>query len=76
MRKMANEMQVICITHLPQIAVKGTAHHQVFKLDSTTQIKTLSSDERVMEIAQMLSGASLSDAAIANAKQLLGLSAQ
>lgn len=71
MREMSARMQVICITHLPQIAAKGQYHYKVFKTLSTTNIKKLSTDERITEIAQMLSGSNLSEAAILNAKTLL-----
>lgn len=75
MRKMSKQMQVISITHLPQIASKGMTHYKVYKEDNelttTSHIKTLSEEERVKEIAQMLSGSALTDAAIQNAKELL-----
>ena len=71
MRQMSTEIQVLCITHLPQIAAKGTNHFKVYKDQSATNIKELTSDERVTEIAQMLSGSNLSEAAILNAKALL-----
>ena len=68
-------MQVISITHLPQIAAKGTAHYKVSKFDTEqatqTKIERLSDKERINEIAQMLSGNPPSDAAISNAKELL-----
>lgn len=74
--RMGKNMQVIAITHLPQIAVKGDTHLLVYKeFDSEgqahTNIKQLGEDERVMEVARMLSGSQLSDAAIENAKFLL-----
>ncbi len=76
MSQMAQSMQVIAITHLPQIAAKGTAHYRVFKHDTAdttvTNIVRLSPDERVMEIAEMLSGKNPSEAAIDNARELLG----
>ena len=75
MQQMSQAMQVISITHLPQIAAKGDQHYKVFKkhdTDSTaTHITQLSAAERIQEIAQMLSGAMLTDAAILNAKELL-----
>ena len=75
MREMAKQMQVISITHLPQIASKGQHHFKVYKTDGQSQtqslIRRLSEEERVHEIAQMLSGAKVSDAAVANAKILL-----
>lgn len=75
MQELGSKMQVITITHLPQIAAKGREHYFVYKEDTTdrtvTRIKELSKDERVKEVARMLSGASLTDASIANAKELL-----
>ncbi|MCH9660041.1 MAG: DNA repair protein RecN [Bacteroidetes bacterium] len=72
---MSTRMQVVSITHLPQIAAKGDFHKRVFKKEenevTTTQIKELSTEERVIEIAQMIGGSSLSESAIAHAKQLL-----
>lgn len=77
MKEMADDMQVICITHLPQIASKGNAHFKVYKTEGEsivkTQIERLSVDERVIEIAQMLSGASTTPAALENARELLAL---
>ena len=70
-------MQVFAITHLPQVAAKGTAHYLVSKdIDPATSkavstIKRLSDDQRVLELARMLSGSVLTDAAIANAESLL-----
>lgn len=70
-----NERQVISITHLPQIAAKGKAHYKVFKEDNndltTSHIIRLTDEERINEIANMLSGSSLTQAAISNAKELL-----
>lgn len=77
MIKMASnhKIQVISITHLPQIAAMGTTHYQVYKEDTSDQtlshIKQLDKEERIKEIANMLSGAQVSQAAIENAKQLL-----
>ena len=75
LEKMATEMQVISITHLPQIASKGKDHLYVYKEEqkdkTVTHIKKLSKQERVQEIAQMLSSKSPSLAAISNAKDLL-----
>lgn len=73
MKVMSGHMQVLTITHLPQIAAKGHAHFKVYKDQSTTNIKKLSTPERITEIAQMVSGSSLTEAALANAKELLGL---
>ena len=68
-------MQVIAITHLPQIAAKGSQHYKVFKEDveglTTTNLKQLTEDERIVEIAEMLSGKNISDSAITHAKELL-----
>ena len=68
--------QVISITHLPQIAAQGSTHYKVYKEDTaqgtTSHMQLLSDEQRVSEIAQMLSGTSVSDAAIENAKQLMG----
>ncbi|WP_321331100.1 DNA repair protein RecN [uncultured Bacteroides sp.] len=67
--------QVISITHLPQIAARGVAHYKVYKQDNDTEtnshIRRLTDEERVEEIAQMLSGATLTEAALNNAKVLL-----
>ena len=75
MQDLGSKMQVITITHLPQIAAKGRAHYFVYKEDTSertfTRIKELTKDERIKEIARMLSGASLTEASIANAKELL-----
>ncbi|MBT8278097.1 MAG: DNA repair protein RecN [Bacteroidia bacterium] len=75
MKEMSKHMQVFAITHLPQIAGKGNSHLKVFKEDKNnmtiTQIKELSREERVVEIAQMLSGNEMTNSAIAHAKELL-----
>ena len=74
MQKMSKQMQVICITHLPQIAAKGTQHYQVYKVDtdtSETRVKPLSTTERKEEIAKMLSGSNITEAALKNAEELL-----
>lgn len=75
MQELGSKMQVLTITHLPQIAAKGKEHYFVYKEDTTertvTRIKRLNKDERIKEIARMLSGASLTGASIANAKELL-----
>ncbi len=77
MRQIAGNIQVIAITHLPQVASKGQTHYKVFKEDTenstVTRIKQLDSDERVRELAMMLSGSSVNEAAIANARELLRL---
>ncbi len=75
MKEMSQEMQIFAITHLPQIAAKGNAHFKVFKStvgeDTQSELKLLSNDERVVEIAQMLSGTIVSDSALNHAKALL-----
>lgn len=75
MQQMSKSMQVFTITHLPQIAAKGDTHFKVFKEDvdnkTTTQMVKLNTDERIVEIAQMLGGKEMSTSAIAHAKQLL-----
>ena len=75
METLANKMQVIAITHLPQVAAKGNAHFKVFKTvnnnKTETQVNSLSFAERVEEIAQMLSGEELTETALAHAKNLL-----
>ena len=69
--------QVISITHLPQIAARGTTHYKVYKEDTETRtishIKMLDQNERIKEIANMLSGSTLTEAAMNNAKVLLGI---
>ena len=71
------ERQVISITHLPQIAALGSTHYKVFKEDTAdgtvSRMQLLTDDERVNEIAQMLSGSNITEAAISNAKAVLGI---
>ena len=79
MREMGeNDRQVVSITHLPQIAATGTTHYKVSKNETKngtkTTMKRLSDAERIEEIAQMLSGSKITEAAIENAKQLLNQS--
>ena len=75
MQDLGAKMQVFAITHLPQIAAKGSAHYYVYKEDTDertiTRIKQLTEEERTNEVARMLSGASLTKASLANAKDLL-----
>ncbi|MFV8346398.1 DNA repair protein RecN [Flavobacterium sp. ZB4P13] len=75
MKEMSQEMQIFAITHLPQIAAKGNAHFKVFKStvgdDTQSELKLLNGEERVVEIAQMLSGTVVSDSALNHAKALL-----
>lgn len=76
MQEFGQQMQVIAITHLPQIAARGKTHYFVYKTegeDSTvTRLRELTDDERIKELAQMLSGAEITAAAIENAKVMLG----
>lgn len=76
MREMSNTMQVIAISHLPQIAAKGDTHFVVYKADNekttTTYMRKLTSEDRVQEIARMLSGAEVTAQAVENAKVMLG----
>ena len=75
MKNMSNEMQVFAITHLPQIAAKGDYHYKVFKStqgeNTISELKLLSKEERILEIAEMLSGKEISDSALNHAKALL-----
>lgn len=75
MLAMSKTMQVFSITHLPQVASKADHHYKVFKSDegdlTHTKMKKLNTDERVVELAEMLGGKNLSDSAIAHARQLL-----
>lgn len=77
MCELGRNMQVLAITHLPQIAAKGKTHYFVYKQDradrTVTLIRNLQQKERITEIARMLSGAALTDASVANARDLLGL---
>lgn len=75
MRSMSENMQVITITHLPQVAAKGQQHYKVYKEDRkggiSSNIKLLNQDERLVELAEMLGGSKITESAIAHAKQLL-----
>ncbi|WP_421802570.1 DNA repair protein RecN [Flagellimonas sp.] len=75
MQQMSSTMQVFSITHLPQVASKGRYQFKVYKEEraegTSTHIKQLSTDERVRELAEMLGGKSLSESALAHAKELL-----
>ncbi len=77
LEKMGKYMQIICISHLPQMAAKGSHHLKVYKMDNAekthSKIKLLTNEERIVEIAEILSGKSQSATAIAHAKQLLSL---
>lgn len=75
MQQMSSNMQVISITHLPQIAAKGNSHYKVYKEDleqhTHTRIMLLNNEDRVVEVAKMLSGEKISSAALEHAKELL-----
>jgi len=75
MKQMSLNMQVFAITHLPQIAGKGKEHFKVFKVitenQTQSELKLLTKEERIIEIAQMLSGSTISDSALNHAKELL-----
>ena len=75
MSSMSDNMQVIAITHLPQIAAKGDHHFKVYKTEinnkTVTNIKVLTENERVEELAEMLSGKEIADSAVVHARQLL-----
>lgn len=71
MISLSEKIQIICITHLPQIASKGKNHYLVYKTNSQTFIKLLNEDERLQEIAKLLSGKEITDAAVVNARELL-----
>lgn len=77
MQSIARNIQVLAITHLPQVASKGNHHYKVFKEDdetsTLTRIKELSIEERVDELALMLSGSTINEAARANARSLLNI---
>ena len=75
MGEMSTHMQILSITHLPQIAAKGEQHIKVYKEDrqntTVTHLKQLSQEERIVEIAQMIGGKNITDTTLANAKELL-----
>lgn len=75
MRKIAANRQVICITHLPQIAANAKCHYKVYKSETGKQAistaKILTEEEHIIEVAQMLSGVNVSEAAIQNARHLI-----
>ena len=79
MQDLGSKMQVFAITHLPQIAAQGEAHYFVYKEDvkdrTLTRIRPLDKEERIREVARMLSGSALTEASLANAKDLLGMTA-
>ncbi len=75
MKEMSQGMQIFSITHLPQVASKGDQHFKVYKeednLETHTNMKKLTQEERVAELAEMLGGKAMSDSAIAHARELL-----
>src|SRR5690606_22204256 len=75
LKSMSQKMQVISITHLPQIAAKGDNHFKVYKEDmenqTFTRLKALSHENRIVELAEMLGGEKKSDSALAHARELL-----
>ena len=75
MKEMSQSRQIIAITHLPQIAAQGEHHYKVYKADTDkrteTHISRLNNEERITEIASMLSGKDVSEAAIKTAQELL-----
>ncbi|MCK0147722.1 DNA repair protein RecN [Arenibacter sp. F26102] len=75
MQAMSNTMQIFSITHLPQVAAKGVHHFKVYKeeelMGTNTKMKKLNAEERIVELAEMLGGKTLSDSALAHARQLL-----
>ncbi len=77
MKEMAGDRQVFAITHLPQVAARGSQHYQVYKTDKNehteTRLRLLNSEERLTEIAKMLSGEQTTNAAVENARELLGM---
>ncbi|MDX9904131.1 MAG: DNA repair protein RecN [Bacteroidales bacterium] len=76
LEEMGRSMQVINITHLPQVASRGTLHYHVYKEESdhstNTRVRLLNSEERIQEIARLLSGSTVTEAAVRNARELLG----
>lgn len=75
MKNMGADMQVLAITHLPQVAAKGDSHFKVYKTDeeerTVSHVKILDENERVDELAAMLSGTEVNEAARMNARSLL-----
>jgi DNA repair protein RecN (Recombination protein N) len=75
MSEMSKKMQVFAITHLPQIAAKGEHHYKVFKKTiehhTVSEIKLLNEEERILEIAEMISGKNITELALNHAKELL-----
>ena len=77
LKKISSRGQVICVTHLPQIASLGDLHYKVYKKDIgdslITNVVELKNDDRVMELARMLSGDQVNEEAVANAKKMLDI---
>ncbi len=77
LKEMSGDRQIFAITHLPQVAARGHQHYQVYKVDhnahTETRLRKLGADERLTEIAKMLSGEQTSKAAVENARELLGM---
>jgi DNA repair protein RecN (Recombination protein N) len=75
LRKMGSTLQVMAITHLPQVAAKGSSHFKVTKSDAKgkteTDVISLNLDERAVEIARLMSGETINESAILNAKELM-----
>ena len=74
LRTLADNVQILCVTHLPQVAAKGNQHIQVSKAGDhvvTTNLQYLSDEERVEELSRMLGGAVVTDATRENARELL-----
>jgi DNA repair protein RecN (Recombination protein N) len=75
LKQMSKNHQMICITHLPQIAAKGQKHFYIYKKvennTTYTRMKELDETERIQELASMLGGETISEASIANARELL-----
>ena len=77
LRTLSENVQVLCVTHLPQVAAKGTSHIEVSKAGdavTTTQLRYLSDHERVEELSRMLGGAVVTDKTRDNARELLAAS--
>ncbi len=77
MHDMGRDMQVMAITHLPQVAAKGESHYKVYKRDeenrTVTHVRRLDEASRVRELAAMMSGSEVGEAALDNARALLGV---
>ena len=71
LKNLGTKTQIVCVTHLPQVAVQGHHHLQVIKDNATTNVVALARDERVAEIARMLAGIEMTDQSLAHAKQML-----